>query len=147
MTTILEDFYQYYNFTSGLKLIHFLFMPILLFSGIFSLTAIPAHYNMYNLSDVKHRFKKIESRLDVYDRSPRIRDLIDPADFAGSKVVLQPIAEEGAVKADAEKLAAQKAEAERAKKEAGKKAAAAVYVLPPYEEQTAPRTAPNCLRR
>ena len=52
MTNILEDFYQYYNFSSGLKLIHFLFMPVLLFSGIFSLTAIPIHYNVYNLSDV-----------------------------------------------------------------------------------------------
>ena len=27
-------------------------MPVLLFSGIFSLTAIPVRYNVYNLSDV-----------------------------------------------------------------------------------------------
>ena len=52
MTNILDDFYQYYNFSPGLKLIHFLLMPVLLFSGIFSLTVIPAHYHMYNLSDV-----------------------------------------------------------------------------------------------
>ena len=50
MTNILEDFYQYYNFSSGLKLIHFLFTPVLLFSGIFALT-VPVHYS-YNLSDV-----------------------------------------------------------------------------------------------
>ena len=65
------------------------------------------HRNLLPLID--NRFKKIESRLNVYDRSPRIRDLINPADFAGPKVVLQPMAE-GAVKADAEKLAAQKAD-------------------------------------
>ena len=52
MTNILEDFYQYYNFSSGLKLIHFLFTPVLLFSGIFALTTIPVHYSIYNLSDV-----------------------------------------------------------------------------------------------
>ena len=52
MTNILEDFYQYYNFSAGLNLIDFLLMPVLLFSGIFSLNTIPAHYHMYNLSDV-----------------------------------------------------------------------------------------------
>ena len=54
-TTTLENYFPYYNFTNGVKFIHFILMPVILFGSIFSLTEIPVHYNPYNLTDIAQK--------------------------------------------------------------------------------------------
>ena len=88
-TTTLENYFPYYNFTNGVKFIHFLMMPVILFGSIFSLTEIPVHYNPYNLTDIaqktninrtltsdpKFESENVNDKMDSTEKSPTMKQV------------------------------------------------------------------------